>query len=240
MRYRETPPPAELAELVQVVWTVEGTPGESMRVVPDASVDLIALDGGVERVLVNGPMPRAEMITLTAPTTYGLRLVPGTLPRVGGITSLHALRGAYCVVPGPATGGPVPTQLLDWAGTLRASGGLDRNPDVDEVLAQIMRGERAPAARRVGPRQLQRLFATYVGLSPQETVGVVRQLQVVRALRSGDGGELATLAADHGYADQPHLTRTFTRLAGVPPGAYRREVADDVIVQDPAAEPPRS
>ena len=33
------------------------------------------------------------------------------------------------------------------------------------------------------------------------------------------GGDLARLAADAGYADQPHLTRDCARLAGLPAAA---------------------
>jgi AraC-like DNA-binding protein len=35
-----------------------------------------------------------------------------------------------------------------------------------------------------------------------------------------------------GFTDQPHLNRHFTRIVGVPPGAYQRERKN---VQDPAA-----
>ncbi len=223
--------------MVQAGWVVEGAVGDVVRVVPDACVDLIALDDGVEWVLVNGPVPVAEVVTLTAPHVYGLRLVPGTLPRVCGVTSLAGLRGSECVASGPKAGGPPVDQLLGWARALLASGALERNPDVDAVLSRLDEGISTTATRRVGPRQIQRLFATYVGLSPQETFGVLRQSLVARALRSGSKNGLAVLAAEHGYADQAHLTRSFSRLAGVAPGAYRREIADDVFVQDP---PPAS
>jgi len=36
---------------------------------------------------------------------------------------------------------------------------------------------------------------------------------------------LADLAADLGFADQAHLTRTFRRAVGVTPGRYARAVA---------------
>src|SRR6185437_317983 len=232
MRYREFAGPEDMRSVVQALWVVEGVIGEAVRVTPDACVDLIALDDGVGEVLLNGPMPVAEVVTLAASRVHGLRLVPGTLPRLGAVTSLAEVRGAERVVPGPGTGGSPLVQLMDWARSLLSSGILERNADVDAALSRQASGASTTATRRVGPRQMQRLFATYVGLSPQETFGVIRQSLVVRALRSGGGSALAVLAADHGYADQAHLTRAFTRLAGVPPGAYRREIADDVFVQD--------
>ena len=206
--------------------------GERVRIVPDACVDLIALDTGVDAVLLNGPMPVAEVVELSASCIHGVRLMPGTLPRLAGVTSLAALRGAERVIPGPGGRGPVQEQLLGWVKSLLVQGALERNPDVDEVLARQLWGAATTATRRIGPRQMQRLFATYVGLSPQETFGVVRQSLVARALQAGDGTALAVLAADYGYTDQAHLTRMFRRLAGIPPAAYRTEIADDVFVQD--------
>ncbi len=164
--------------------------------------------------------------------------MPGTLPRLGGVTSLAQLRGRDCVVAGPNADGSADGQLLEWTRRLLAEGVLERDQDVDEVLFRQARGASTTATRRVGPRQMQRLFATYVGLSPQETFGVLRQSLVARDLRTGDGTALAVLAAERGYADQAHLTRAFTRLTGVPPGAYRREIADDVFVQEPTVEAP--
>jgi AraC-like DNA-binding protein len=42
-----------------------------------------------------------------------------------------------------------------------------------------------------------------------------------RALLAG-GAAPAAVAADCGFADQPHLTRTFKRAVGISPGAYAR------------------
>jgi AraC-like DNA-binding protein len=35
---------------------------------------------------------------------------------------------------------------------------------------------------------------------------------------------LADVAIETGFADQPHFTRTFSRVLGVSPGAWRRAV----------------
>jgi AraC-like DNA-binding protein len=42
-----------------------------------------------------------------------------------------------------------------------------------------------------------------------------------RALLAG-GASPAAVAADCGFADQPHLTRTFKRVVGVTPARYAR------------------
>jgi len=43
-----------------------------------------------------------------------------------------------------------------------------------------------------------------------------------RAEAAGTAADLACLAAEAGYADQAHLTRESTRLAGLPPAALVR------------------
>jgi hypothetical protein len=66
-----------------------------------------------------------------------------------------------------------------------------------------------------------------VGLSPKVLQRTLRfqgflalvQRAVALGRPPGDDG-LAALAAEAGYADQPHLTRECVRLAGVAPGAF--------------------
>jgi AraC-like DNA-binding protein len=77
-------------------------------------------------------------------------------------------------------------------------------------------------ARRcdVGVRQVQRLFANYVGASPK---WVLRRRRIqVAAFRAAYGSaDWAGLAADLGYYDQGHFCRDFTANVGVSPAAYR-------------------
>lgn len=231
MRYREQPPPADLARVVQAVWTVEGEPGEAMRVVPDACVDLIALGDGGGTILLNGPMPRAEIVTLWQASTTGLRLRPGTLPRIGGIDSLATVRGGSRRIPWQQAGGTPETRLIAFARRLAAQGRLVRHPLVDAALIGAARGSTA-ALPPMGARRLQRLFALHVGLSPQETFAALRHDELARTLRGAEAPALVDIAAAFGFTDQAHLTHAFRRLAGVPPSSYRREVRGDAFVQD--------
>lgn len=82
----------------------------------------------------------------------------------------------------------------------------------------------AGVAERSGtsPRTLQRLFARYVGASPSWVLRRYRLQDAAKAIDSGAGGDLAGLAADLGFADQAHFTRSFTEVIGVPPSVYRR------------------
>jgi transcriptional regulator GlxA family with amidase domain len=66
-------------------------------------------------------------------------------------------------------------------------------------------------------RQLRRRFDAAVGYGPKTLAGVLR-LQRFLALTSAEPSpDLARLALDAGYADQPHLTRECRRLTGLTP-----------------------
>lgn len=68
--------------------------------------------------------------------------------------------------------------------------------------------------------ELVRRFGADTGLSPH---AFQTQLRVRRARRMLDEGvPPAVVAADCGFADQPHLSRAFKRLVGVSPGRYAR------------------
>ncbi|MCL2734400.1 MAG: helix-turn-helix domain-containing protein [Actinomycetia bacterium] len=103
------------------------------------------------------------------------------------------------------------------------------DPQVPQVAALVERITAGPQLFRVDElaadlglpvRQLQRLFAEYVGASPKWVLRRARLHEV--AARADEGADIdwARLAADLGYADQAHLTRDFTAAVGSPPGRY--------------------
>ncbi|MDI9887851.1 AraC family transcriptional regulator [Streptomyces sp. HNM0645] len=70
------------------------------------------------------------------------------------------------------------------------------------------------------PFALLRAFRDHYGMPPHTWLTDAR---VRRARRLLDvGAPPAQAAAAVGFADQPHLNRHFTRIVGVPPGAYQR------------------
>ncbi|MFW6078721.1 MAG: AraC family transcriptional regulator [Gemmatimonadota bacterium] len=87
---------------------------------------------------------------------------------------------------------------------------------------------------RVGlsARQLQRLFARFVGVSPKTACRVARFRAARRRLDRDRRTSLGAIAYGGGYADQAHFNREFKEFAGIAPGAYRAERADVASVQD--------
>jgi AraC-like DNA-binding protein len=102
-----------------------------------------------------------------------------------------------------------------WA-LLRASGGTAR---VQDLAADV----------GWSTRHLTQQFAATVGTAPKTAGRIMRFERSVALVRNG--ADLAGVAARCGFADQAHLTREWSRLAGTTPTRWRR---DDVLanVQD--------
>ncbi|MER5357933.1 AraC family transcriptional regulator [Streptomyces sp. NPDC002785] len=73
------------------------------------------------------------------------------------------------------------------------------------------------------PFALLRAFKKQYGMPPHAWLTDARVRAARRMLDAGTTP--AEAAAEVGFTDQPHLNRHFTRIVGVPPGAYRRERA---------------
>jgi AraC-like DNA-binding protein len=67
-----------------------------------------------------------------------------------------------------------------------------------------------------------RAFRRSTGLSPHKWLVWCRVEKAHALLRDG-GLSLAEIARACGFADQSHFTRTYTRLRGISPGAWRRQ-----------------
>jgi AraC-like DNA-binding protein len=73
-------------------------------------------------------------------------------------------------------------------------------------------------------RQLQRLFREYAGVTPKWVIQRYRLIEAAERLAAGASPDLAALAVDLGYADQPHFIRDFKMIVGRAPGDYRESL----------------
>ncbi|MBS0023513.1 AraC family transcriptional regulator [Microbacterium paraoxydans] len=81
--------------------------------------------------------------------------------------------------------------------------------------------EEAAARLAVSVRTLQRLTHRHVGLSPAAMIRRRRLQEAAQRVRDEPGVDLASLAAELGYADHAHLTRDFRAVLGIAPRGYR-------------------
>lgn len=79
--------------------------------------------------------------------------------------------------------------------------------------------QRLAAECGLSPFHLLRVFRNALGLTPHAYLVQVRTHRARQMLLQGDS--LSTIAYRCGFSDQSHLTRTFKRIFGVTPGAYR-------------------
>jgi AraC-like DNA-binding protein len=236
--YREFPPPAALARQLVCLWTQRIGDGASPyvhRVLPDACADAVWIDEAAP--VVAGPATRTVMLSLPPGTLIvGARFRPGWAPSFLGLPAdeicdrelplrefwrADAERLWQQVADERTTARKLVTieaALLDRAAearhadrlAVRAVAWLASNP-----------GGRVHALARdleLSDRQLQRRLAAATGYGPKTLQRVLR-LQRLLALAPARRGGLAQLAAEAGYADQPHMTREMRALTGLSPAA---------------------
>ena len=92
-----------------------------------------------------------------------------------------------------------------------------------ERMAQPPSLEELAQELGVSPFALLRAFKAAYGLPPHTWLTDARVRRARHLLDAGTSPAEAAVAV--GFTDQPHLNRHFTRIVGVPPGAYRKERA---------------
>jgi AraC-like DNA-binding protein len=220
--YRERPSGVPGVDL----WERTAAPAGRALILPDGCVDLI-WDG--RELIVAGPDSAARWHDSPAGAAYtGLRfhrgLGPALLqvpasevldlsPGLAQVWPAAAARGlAERVAPDPAAG------LRAWLA--RAAG--DRAADPLGAWVHALAQRATPVTRMadelgLSTRQLHRRCLPVFGYGPRRLSRILRMTRALDAARAGQA--LAEVAAEHGYADQAHLTREVTELAGTPPAA---------------------
>jgi AraC-like DNA-binding protein len=95
---------------------------------------------------------------------------------------------------------------------------IDTARDDRELLRADAWAERAGLSLR----QLQRLLADWVGVSPKWILTRYRLHEALHRLQQQPAPRLADLAADTGFADAAHFSRSFRSVLGVSPQQYAR------------------
>lgn len=228
-RHAFPPPSPDLAGYVEYYWVVSWDYDQPYRqlIVPYPNVHLTFHDDGV--ATVNGVC-----------SGHQTRVLAGR----GGVVGVAFRPGCFR----PFLGAPVST-ITDRSVDAREVFGPDL-PDQPEVatVERFLRAHRPEPDPRAGEaaeivtrivtkpeltrvdalagdagtsvRQLQRLFAEYVGIGPKWVIRRYRLHEVTERLAKGAEIDWAALAADLGYADQAHFARDFKAMFGESPTWY--------------------
>jgi AraC-like DNA-binding protein len=242
-RYRELAPPPDLAGYVQSFWTetISDRPGApDLVVLPDGCVDVVWRAGSLP-VIVG---PAIQAITPNIPpgsTLVGVRFHSGMAPIALDVPASDLVNAEAPVTDlwgrtyaSPRSLGRFDDSCAPDDGLVGLEalvrGRLARGATGDGLVVAAARWLTEHPAERLdalhdltglGERQLRRRFEAAVGYGPKTFQRIVRFQRWLTLTRSTPVAErrLTDLAAEAGYADQAHLTREATRLAGQPPTA---------------------
>jgi AraC-like DNA-binding protein len=240
--YRERVASAGVDGLVSCVWVQEISAVEPVyehRTVPSGAVEISsALGTGVVRVA--GPQ-RGPVVELLAPgtTVVGVRFRPGVAHAILGLPaselvdldvdidrvwgrSSEALgqRLAEAASPDDAA------TLLEREIVARSIAGPGHDALVVAAVSRLQPWRGASvgdvtAELFISARQLHRRFIAALGYGPKTLQRILRfQAFLALSHAHADDGSLTRLAAAAGYADQAHLGRECSRLAGLTPSAF--------------------
>ncbi|WNZ08257.1 AraC family transcriptional regulator [Streptomyces sp. 11x1] len=115
-------------------------------------------------------------------------------------------------------GGPLPRRPVRTAG---ASVAARARAVLSERMVDPPTLERLAADLGTSPFALLRAFRAAYGMPPHAWLTDARVRRARSLLDAGTAPVDAAVAV--GFTDQPHLNRHFSRIVGVPPGAYQRE-----------------
>jgi AraC-like DNA-binding protein len=246
---RDAPVSAELLPFVERYWSVRwdltGRPPFRSEVLSHPSVNVSVESGSEPRfgfampaVLVHGVVTRrftvdlvgAGRVTAVKFRPGGFAAFCGVLPARNGVTRLgteldmsgHRLLTAVAAEEDDDDRAGVLDATLAPLAPEPPAAFVDLIGIVDQMVEDrgLVRVDQVAALAATSVRSLQRLFATYVGVSPKSVLARYRLQDAAATIDSGEVDDLAGLAASLGWFDQAHFSRDFRSVVGVTPSAY--------------------
>jgi AraC-like DNA-binding protein len=245
---RDAPVSEPLRPFVERYWSVRwdltGRPPFRSEVLSHPSVNLSVESGSEPRfgvpmpaVLVHGVVTERFTVDLAgAGRVSAVKFRPGGFAAFTGV-----LPARNSVVPlgaelGLSAGGLLAAVLAEEDDDARAAvldaALLPRAPDPPDAYVDLLglvaemiedrslvRVDQVAALGAMSVRSLQRLFATFVGVSPKAVLARYRLQDAAAAIDAG-ADDLAALAASLGWFDQAHFSRDFHAVVGVTPSSY--------------------
>ena len=233
--YREFAPGVAYRAAIHCLWVSVAAPGEGepVPVLPDACTDLV-WQSGVGAFVAGPDTGPAPAVRPPGTVFVGARFRPGAGGPALGVPLSELLDQRVDPADLPALprgllpGSLPPEEAMRRVAAIAAEIVTERPPDRLVLEAARLLGR--PGARAelvagqlgIGERQLRRRCQAAVGYGPRMLNRVLRFRRFVSRIDAGGAVDLATIAAEVGYADQAHLTRESTQLAGLTPAALAR------------------
>lgn len=241
-QFHRLPPPEPAAELVQWFWIPEWDIGQGLssrqELVSFPALNLVVEEQGV---VLAGATTRASTRELT-----GRGWAVGALLRPAAAAALTETPAALVdreqVISAPGLSEAVARAmssgaghreravalLCDWlcARVGEVTGpGRHANAMAELLMSDpaVRTPEQAATRLAVSVRTLQRMAHRHVGLSPAAMIRRRRLQEAAERIRSDPDANLATIAAELGYADQAHLANDFRAVLGFTASAYRAD-----------------
>lgn len=240
-QFHRLPPPADAAALVEWFWIPEWdlAPGRASRqdIVAYPALNLVVDAAGVT---LSGATTRAghrelrgrgwavgALLRPAAAAAFAAE--PTTLLDSEQQLDAPALHDAVCAAMLAGGEGYRERAAEAFAAWLtRCATPLDRVGLLANELSRLLMSdgtittpEQVAARLAVSVRTLQRLAHRYVGLPPAAMIRRRRLQEAAQQIRAEPQTDLATVAAELGYADHAHLTNDFRAVLGITPSAYR-------------------
>lgn len=224
---------------VEAAWRFFADRDGEHRVLPDGRCDLIlrfrsdgeSVLGDVLPVIAE-PSTRFHLVPIEAGTAFvGVRLRPGTARAVLDANLMTLTNQVFIgaaaleVMPSLAKLCRAATSIEDVAdrldrhvAALYRAGKVDRFAlgviDTLHVTGGRMSIEAIARLHAAHPKTVRRRILSATGLSPKQFASIVRFHRALR-LRRDAGLDAAATAFEAGYADQPHMTRSFRQMGGI-------------------------
>jgi AraC-like DNA-binding protein len=212
------------AGLDATTWWSSTADGDVL-VLPDGCIDVLWIDG---ELVVAGPDRRARRHHgRPGAEVGGVRLHPGVAPALLGVSAQElvdrtvpldqlwrsgparrAIDAVGCAAPGAERAAAVEALL-------RGLEPVELDPRAAWVADRLRAGASVAAVADElgwGERRLQRAALRWYGYGAKHLARVLRLQRALAGARTGT--TLAAVAADAGYADQPHLARDVRDLTG--------------------------
>lgn len=238
-------PAGGLARYVSQYWLSLNNTSPVYAALPDGCVDLVLeVTASTYRSWIYGSTTRPTAIPCTADTHYlGIRFHPGQSRHFIAASAHEITDGREDLrtlmrFPSERVAAQIASETLFDELDEILTAALCRTPPVETYIDAVVRhiDARHGVARvddvavRFGKsrRQMERVFLQTVGVPLKFFCMISRLKHAADLIVQPASRSLTAVAHDAGYSDQAHMTRDFTRLAGVSPGQLR---ADDAFFQ---------